>query len=76
MIEGFSQIGSFMTPYVVSLVTNSGQKPIVFLSIFVIVLGIFPIKFIKETFVPKKSKDEEESIESGLLEENDKVNLN
>ena len=62
MIEGTSQIGSFLAPYVVSIVTNSGQKPIVFISIIVIILGIFPLKFIKETFIPShKNKDETET---------------
>ena len=50
MIEGTSQMGSFITPYIVSLVTNLGQKPIILMSILVLIMGIFPLKFVKETY--------------------------
>ena len=50
MIEGTSQMGSFVTPYVVSLVTNLGGKPIVVMSILVLIMGIIPLKFVKETY--------------------------
>ena len=52
MIEGTSQLGSFVTPYIVSLATNMGLKPIVVFGFVVLVMGIIPIKFVKETFNP------------------------
>ena len=55
MIEGISQIGSFMTPFVMSIFQKSGQKPIIYFAIIVLVIGIFPLKWVRETLVVKKS---------------------
>lgn len=49
VIEGISQIGSFLTPFIVGLVTNAKLNPIVIICCVMLVLGLFPIKFIKET---------------------------
>lgn len=49
IIEGISQLGSFMTPFIVGAVTNAKINPVVMISCVMIVVGLFPIKFIKET---------------------------
>ncbi len=49
IIEGISQLGSFMTPFIVGAVTNAKINPVVMISCVMIVIGLFPIKFIKET---------------------------
>lgn len=49
VIEGISQLGSFLTPFIVGLVTNAKLNPIVIICCVMLVLGLFPIKFIKET---------------------------
>lgn len=49
VIEGISQIGSFLTPFIVGFVTNAKLNPIVIICCVMLVLGLFPIKFIKET---------------------------
>lgn len=74
VIEGISQIGSFLTPFIVGLVTNAKLNPIVIISCVMIVLGLFPIKFIKETLQKSDpefssiSKDEHSTAESLLTE--------
>ena len=55
MIEGISQIGSFSTPYIVNGLEKAGQHPVAYLSIFVLIVGIFPLKFVRETMVNPKS---------------------
>lgn len=49
IIEGISQLGSFMTPFIVGAVTNAKLNPVVMIACVMIVIGLFPIKFIKET---------------------------
>lgn len=73
MIEGISQMGSFITPFFVEIIDNAGQSPVAFISIIVLILGIVPLKFVKQTFVrfPEKgdaSSDEDDKKES-LIEE-------
>lgn len=47
VIEGISQTGSFLTPFIVSAVTNAKLNPIVIICCVMLVIGLFPIKFIK-----------------------------
>ena len=55
MIEGISQIGSFITPYVMQLILNNGQKPIIYFAVIVLVIGIIPLRWVKETLIVKDS---------------------
>lgn len=54
VIEGISQLGSFMTPFIVGIVTNAKLNPVVIICGVMLVIGIFPIKFIKETLTKNK----------------------
>ncbi len=38
-----------MTPYIVGIVTNAKLNPIVIICGIMLVFGLFPIKYIKET---------------------------
>lgn len=49
IIEGISQLGSFITPFIVGFVTNAKLNPIVIICCVMLVIGLFPIKFIQET---------------------------
>lgn len=54
-IEGFSQIGNFITPYIVTACENANINSLIVFSFMLGVLGIVPMFFIKETL--NKSED-------------------
>ncbi len=46
-IEGISQIGNFLTPYIVTGSKNLGINPLIVVSCLLGILGIVPMLFIK-----------------------------
>ena len=48
-------MGSFATPYLILAIKNSGQKPIIYFAVVVLVIGISPLKWVRETLVVKKT---------------------
>jgi hypothetical protein len=44
-IEGISQIGNFMTPYIVTGCQNAGINPLIIFSFILSVIGTFPLLF-------------------------------
>lgn len=60
IIEGISQLGSFMTPFIVGAVTNAKLNPVVIIACVMIVIGLFPIKFITETLNKNSTDNEKE----------------
>ena len=48
-IEGISQLGNFITPYIVTACDNANFSPLVVTGILCAVFGIGPMFFIKET---------------------------
>lgn len=62
-IEGFSQIGNFVTPYLVTACENANINTLLVVGIIVGILGCIPMFFIKETL--NVSEDE-------LIEEDEK----
>ena len=65
-IEGLSQIGNFITPYIVTACENSNINSLIVFSFMLGVLGIVPMLFIKETL--NRSEDE-------LLKEDEKESI-
>lgn len=49
MIEGTSQLGNFLSPFIVSGAINLGINPLIIFSVILAVLGLAPLKFLKET---------------------------
>jgi hypothetical protein len=48
-IEGMSQIGNFITPYIVTACQNGGINPLIIFSFMLAALGTVPLLFYKET---------------------------
>jgi len=48
-IEGISQIGNFITPYIVTACNDKDINPVIVLSIMLAILGTIPLIKIKET---------------------------
>ena len=46
-IEGISQIGNFLTPFIVTGSHNLNINPLIVMSFLLLVLGIVPMLFIK-----------------------------
>ncbi len=48
-----------MTPFIVGFVTNAKLNPVVIICGVMLVVGLFPIKFIKETLQKNNSESEQ-----------------
>jgi hypothetical protein len=48
-IEGISQIGNFITPYIVTGCQNAGINPLIVFSFMLTALGTLPLLFYRET---------------------------
>jgi len=49
-----------MTPFIVGAVTNAKLNPVVIIACVMIVIGLFPIKFITETLNKNPTDNEKE----------------
>jgi hypothetical protein len=49
VIEALSNLGDLVTPFVVTLTSNTGISPVFMVSV-ILILGITPLIFTKETF--------------------------
>jgi hypothetical protein len=48
-IEGISQIGNFITPYIVTGCQNAGINPLIVFSFMLSIIGTVPLLFYRET---------------------------
>jgi uncharacterized membrane protein YeaQ/YmgE (transglycosylase-associated protein family) len=53
-IEGISQMGNFVTPYIVTACQDGGINPLIIFSFILAVIGTVPLLFIKETLNVKE----------------------
>lgn len=63
-IEGISQIGNFITPYIVNVAQNAGVNPLIIFSFMLALLGTIPLTFYPETI--NAAPVDEDSEESSL----------
>lgn len=70
-IEGLSQIGNFITPFIVTACQNAGINPLIIFSIMLAIFGILPLASYKETLnltedvvVQEEEEDLKESIQT------------
>ena len=65
--EALSQIGTFLTPFIVAMVTNANINPVIIVAAAVLIIGIIPLKFVKETF---KKTEQINPLEESLYSDN------
>ena len=58
-IAGISQIGNFITPYIVTAAYNSGINPMIVISFMIAVTGTVPILFLRETLIVSEDQHED-----------------
>ena len=66
-IEGISQLGNFITPYIVTACDNANFPTLVVTGALCAVFGILPMCFIKETLGRSEDKIESEDLQASCL---------
>ena len=56
---GFSQLGRFITPFLINKMNDAGIYPIIAVSIAFLFLSVFPLIFISEPQINKNKEIEE-----------------